>query len=221
MGAAMSAGVGNNLDVLKDYAPNISVPSVVFSGELDCVANPAENQIPLYDTLGSPCKTFISILGGGHCYFASNSSNCEIGEMGTCHTVIREHQNQVVLTLLAPYLKFMLKNDLIAGQEFLALLDSSVFISHERDCGTSGFASLLKDEILISPNPTHGKIFVTIPASIDNSLFCVYTISGKKVFQEKIIAGTKSFDLSFLPKGIYFCKIEHPEKKYNKKIIVY
>jgi predicted dienelactone hydrolase len=52
-------------------AHNVSIPSLVFAGENDCVAPPAVHQIPMYDSLGTLCKAFVSIKGGAHCEFAN------------------------------------------------------------------------------------------------------------------------------------------------------
>ena len=52
-------------------ALNITVPALILSGSQDGVTPPTDHHIPIYNNLSSDCKTFISISGGGHCYFAN------------------------------------------------------------------------------------------------------------------------------------------------------
>jgi len=42
-------------------AAGITIPSIVIAGTNDCVTPPAQHQLPMYNSLSSPCKTYISI----------------------------------------------------------------------------------------------------------------------------------------------------------------
>jgi len=47
-------------------ARNINIPSLVFSADEDCVTPPATNQLPVYDSLTSNCKSgayFLEVTG--------------------------------------------------------------------------------------------------------------------------------------------------------------
>ena len=59
---------------------NVYVPTLIFSGDDDCVTPPVQNQDLMYDSLSSNCKTHISIIDGGHCYFANEDILCSLGE---------------------------------------------------------------------------------------------------------------------------------------------
>ncbi|MEI7727711.1 MAG: hypothetical protein WCK09_21570, partial [Bacteroidota bacterium] len=79
-------------------ARNITIPSLVFAADLDCVTPPVTNQIPMYDSLASDCKVFINIKGGGHCYFADANFICSLGEFGCPgFTITREQQHATTL----------------------------------------------------------------------------------------------------------------------------
>ncbi len=66
--------------ILHAFREEGSDPGSLFSGSGDCVTPPVDHQEPMYDSLASACKTWISITGGGHCYFANENFLCTFGE---------------------------------------------------------------------------------------------------------------------------------------------
>ncbi len=71
--------------------------------------------------------------------------------------------------------------------------------------------------ILIYPNPTTGKIYLSDKEiqSID-----IYGIAGQLIYSENLNSADKvSFDISNNPNGIYFLKIKTKEETYFSKII--
>jgi pimeloyl-ACP methyl ester carboxylesterase len=117
-------------------AANIQVPSLVFSGSNDCVTPPPNHQVPMYNNLASGCKTFISITGGGHCYFADYNFNCAFGE-ATCSpspTITRPQQQSIILNHLVPYLEFMLKGNQQSWITFNNLLSNPTGITSIQSC---------------------------------------------------------------------------------------
>ena len=60
-------------------AKTVTVPSLILSGAQDGVTPPVDHHIPMYDSLASACKTFVSIIGGAHCYFANTNIACDVG----------------------------------------------------------------------------------------------------------------------------------------------
>ncbi|MEI7597138.1 MAG: proprotein convertase P-domain-containing protein [Bacteroidota bacterium] len=137
LSAAMGeAPLSTAVYALRDYAPQVIVPTLVVDAEFDCVVKAADGHKLIYDTLTTSCKTYVNIKGGGHCYFASSdASNCETGE-GSCtaFTITRAQQNQTVLDLVVPYANFMLKNDAAAEISYLNFLNTSTAIIKFRDC---------------------------------------------------------------------------------------
>ena len=82
-------------------ALSVTVPSLVLSGSQDGVTPPNDHHIPMYDSLACSCKTFISITGGAHCYFANSNFNCDFGESTASSgiSITRQEQHAVTLTL--------------------------------------------------------------------------------------------------------------------------
>ncbi|MBN2174366.1 MAG: dienelactone hydrolase family protein [Bacteroidales bacterium] len=117
-------------------AQNISVPTLVFSGSNDCVTPPPDHQIPMYNNLASPCKTFISITGGGHCYFADYNFNCAFGEAfcSPSPSISRDQQHNIILSHLIHYLDFQLKGDQLSWITFNNLLNNPSGITSNQEC---------------------------------------------------------------------------------------
>jgi pimeloyl-ACP methyl ester carboxylesterase len=117
-------------------AANVSVPTLVFSGSNDCVTPPPDHQIPMYNNLSSPCKTFISINGGGHCYFGDYNFNCAFGEAfcSPSPSITRVQQHTIILNQLIPYLDFQLKGDQLSWITFNNLLNNPSGITSNQEC---------------------------------------------------------------------------------------
>lgn len=226
MGAALSdppTGTANN--ALGDYAPFVTVPALIISGAKDAVAAPADNQIPLYDTITSTCKTFISITEGWHCYFASEAGfgipACETLESAS-GSMTRSHQNDLVISYLKPYFAFTLKGDAAAGLDFISKLTSGSEITYRRDCNTSGICIQdLYKMISVYPNPANDFLYVDFAAigDIDANYF-ISDITGRVLntsnFSSKAV---NKIDVSSLPSGVYFLKIKTKDNEFVKKFI--
>jgi pimeloyl-ACP methyl ester carboxylesterase len=108
----------------------VSVPSLVIAGEKDCVAAPATNQVPMYDTLPNTItKYYVEIKKGSHCQFASQGSVCETGEGFSCigqTFITRAAQNARALTTVSPWLDFYLKGNCAAWNTFQDSLTAAV-----------------------------------------------------------------------------------------------
>ncbi len=117
-------------------AKSIYIPAIVFAGANDCVAPPAQNQQPMYDSLSSSCKTFVSITGGSHCQFANYSFNCTFGE-STCTpqpAISAALQQTTALNLLLPWLNFYLKKNCASGTQFQNLIAAGSGITSQQNC---------------------------------------------------------------------------------------
>jgi predicted dienelactone hydrolase len=105
-------------------ATSVTASSLVFSGSDDCVAPAAAHQTPVYNNLPG-CKSFVSIIDGGHCGFAAANFNCNFGEM-TCNpggpALSATAQRAIVFKLLTPWLDRFLKSNLAAGPVYAAQL---------------------------------------------------------------------------------------------------
>lgn len=110
-------------------ATAVSVPALIFSGSSDGVTPPADHHIPVYNALGSNCKYFVSIENGSHCYFASNTVTCTLGEI-VPGSLPAEDQRQATYGVLTPWFDYFLKDDCDAWDEFQTAL------STQSDLGT-------------------------------------------------------------------------------------
>jgi predicted dienelactone hydrolase len=137
-GASILAASGNNaIRTVVGLAPAetnpsaiaassaVSVPALIFSGSQDGVTPPNDHHLPIFNNLGSGCKTFASIIGGAHCYFANSNFNCDFGEATSSSgiSISRSEQHQRTYNLLDPWLAFMLKDSCDAYVTFMNKLD--------------------------------------------------------------------------------------------------
>jgi dienelactone hydrolase len=108
-------------------APNVTVPALIFSGAQDGVTPPADHHIPIYEGLGSLCKTFVTIVGGAHCYFANTNFNCDFGEATTSNgiSISRLEQQMRTYSLLDPWFDYYLQGNCAAYNQFMNLLDDN------------------------------------------------------------------------------------------------
>jgi dienelactone hydrolase len=117
-------------------SPNVSVPALVFSGSADGVTPPADHHIPIYNGLMSACKSFVSILGGAHCYYANTNFNCDLGE-GTSSpniSITREVQQTKTFAILDPWLDYVLKGNCPSYATFQNALVSTTGTQNQTIC---------------------------------------------------------------------------------------
>jgi pimeloyl-ACP methyl ester carboxylesterase len=120
--------------------PNITVPALIFSGSSDGVTPPAEHHIPIYQGIASTCKSFVSITGGAHCYFANSNFNCDFGE-GTSSqgiSISRAEQQEKMFWFLDPWLQYVLGSDCFALTDFQWKLNNTIGTVNQGTCAPSG-----------------------------------------------------------------------------------
>ncbi len=135
IGLAPAESTSNGVSSINS-ARTVTVPSLILSGSQDGVTPPSNHHIPMYDSLASTCKTFVSITGGAHCYFANSNFNCDFGE-GTSSSgisVTRAEQQAMSLDYLEPFLDYWLKYDCAAGALLQDSLTLSARTTFEQDC---------------------------------------------------------------------------------------
>jgi pimeloyl-ACP methyl ester carboxylesterase len=132
-------------------ASNITIPSLIFSGEDDCVSPPISNQNIMFDSLNSICKTQINIINGGHCYFANENMLCSFGE-SSCNpnlNITRNEQQSVTNDFLKIWLNFYLKSDQNSFSIFNDSLQSSNRITYSQFCNSTATEEKSFDKELI------------------------------------------------------------------------
>lgn len=210
-------------------AQSINKPSLVFAGANDCVAPPVQHQLPMYDSLASFCKTYVSIDGASHCQFADVNTICYFGE-GTCTpqaTITEADQQNELIALLLPWLNFYLKNDCQAGATFQSALLASSGISFQQNCTvncttTDILSSNRLQNIVVYPNPFSGETTVFVGDAFNNSTVLIKDVFGKEVSKISLAFETEfKFDRKSVSSGLYVLQIVQNGKMIaSKKIVI-
>ena len=201
-------------------ARNINIPSLIFSGESDCVAPPINHQNIMFDSLNSYCKTQINITNGGHCYFANESVLCSFGE-SSCNPTLnisREDQQSVTNDFLKIWLNFSLKSNQNSFTIFNDSLQTSNRITYSQFCNNTAILKPNKvDKIIIYPNPT--KSFIKIIVD-EKSNVLIYNSEGEIISENYINVGISELNISDFSQGIYYVNVINDKGTSTKKIIV-
>ncbi len=128
-------------------AGNVSVPALIFSGSSDGVTPPNDHHVPIYNALNSTCKSFVSIDGGAHCYFANTNFNCDFGEStsSTGISITREEQQNTTYAILDPWLDYKLKGICEAYEAFLVAMENQPGTTTESTCSQIPSVTLFND----------------------------------------------------------------------------
>lgn len=103
---------------------NITRPTLLIAGTLDCVVPTASNAQLMYNALGTNCKTLVNLTGANHCQFAMSNFNCSLGESCSA-TIVRDTQHARVNRILIPWLNYHLKNTCSQWNTYMAALNSA------------------------------------------------------------------------------------------------
>ena len=207
-----------------DAALQVAVPTLLFSGENDCVTPPAEHQDLMYDNTSADYKTQVTINGGGHCFFANDNFNCSFGE-GFCSpnpTITRPEQQDVTQTFLQPWLAYYLKNDCEKGQEFQDSLTTSSRIQYQQSLPITCTVDIDSEWSATSgvhmyPNPVVSNMV------IESTIEPIYNVTLYNMMMQSIgtytFPGTKTanIDLSTLSGGMYFIRCNEGGVKWIMK----
>ena len=201
-------------------ARNINIPSLMFSGEDDCVTPPINHQNIMFDSLNSYCKTQINILNGGHCYFANENVLCSFGESSCNPTlnITRNEQQNITNDFLKIWLNFSLKSNQNSFAIFNDSLQTSNRITYSQFCNSTSIINPNKvDEIIIYPNPTKSFIKITVN---EKSNVLIYNSKGEKISENYINVGISELNISDFSKGIYYVNVINKKETSSKKMIV-
>jgi len=218
--ASFAAAVTNPSSVTA--AASIRKPALVFSGANDCVAPPADHQIPMYNALASSCKTFISITGGNHCQFASTNVNCSFGQ-GTCTpqaTISATTQQNIMFDGLNSWLDFYLKKACAAADTFQNMITSSNGIVTQQNCFLNcntdpgpGVDTTTVSSFAIFPNPSGNTMHVKASNAMKDKMYIIYGINGNKIKTGKLSGELTVINVGELSEGVYVLRLENGEKK--------
>ena len=232
-GASFLAAANNpNINTLINFAAaetnpsaisaarNINIPSLIFSGEDDCVTPPINHQNIMFDSLNSYCKTQINILNGGHCYFANENVLCSFGESSCNPTlnITRNEQQNITNDFLKIWLNFSLKSNQNSFTIFNDSLQTSNRITYSQFCNSTSIINPNKvDEIIIYPNPTRSFIKIIVN---EKSNVLIYNSKGEKISENYINVGISELNISNFSKGIYYVNVINKKETSSKKMIV-
>lgn len=121
-------------------ASSLNKPYLAFAGSLDCIAPPATNQLPMYDSASSPCKVYVNITNGRHCAFGNSNFQCNFGEgFSGCASSPLSTADQInkSLSFLVPFLDYYLKGDCAAWSLFESRYSSNTIDVLKRSCVNS------------------------------------------------------------------------------------
>lgn len=126
-------------------ASGIAVPSLIFSGSQDGVTPAADHHLPIYNAISSGCKSFVTIEGGAHCYFANSNFNCDFGE-GTASSgisITRQEQQDRTFAILDPWLRYTLWNECEGLDEALQTANGNAsYYSSQSTCSPIGSVTI-------------------------------------------------------------------------------
>lgn len=212
-------------------ASGLSLPSLILAGGNDCVTPPITNQIPMYDSLQSNCKSFVSIIGGSHCQMAENNFLCSFGE-ATCTpqpTLSRGDQHIVINRYLLPWLKYELKDDCLSGVLFDSLVTTDASINYQKNCvlctATTSINELYDTNVEVYPNPFTDNIEIRLGLTgLNNVKISLCMFNGTKVYADAFenVKSDKSLfinSLSHLPNGMYLLKIDAGNGAIVRKLV--
>ena len=203
-------------------ANNITIPSLIFSGEDDCVAPPISHQNILFDSLNSICKTQINIINGGHCYFANENVLCSFGE-SSCNpnlNILRTEQQNITNDFLKIWLNFSLKSNQNSFTIFNDSLQSSNRITYSQFCNSTSIINLNKvDEIIIYPNPVNKILNIDVPLEFIDGELVLLNMVGQQLHKEIITNKFTKINLSNFESGSYFIFIKKDHLVKKSRII--
>ncbi len=75
------------------------------------------------------------------------------------------------------------------------------------------------NSVSIYPNPSNGLFTVELNNN-QNSSITVFNTLGEKIIEEKLSNSITAFDLSNIPRGVYFCQVKNEMAIRNIKLIV-
>jgi len=193
-------------------AASIQRPSLIFSGINDCVAPPADHQLPMYNALSSSCKSYLGIVGADHCQFASPNFNCTLGQ-STCSpqaTISATTQQAAVLDNLIPWLDFYLKDNCAQGEVFQSNVSSTTSLELIQNCAL-GCGSDVHNTASLSfslfPNPCSDELRWKGDAQWVGQSFVILDVQGRTLAKGVLNKTSEVTDISKLKTGMYWLKV--------------
>ena len=208
-GAQRAAVLDNTISAVVALCPyltspqlNHNVPVLIFSGQSDPTAPPAQHANIHYNTTPSTTnKLLFEVKNGNHS--VANSPTGGGGAVG-----------KLALSWLKIYLD---KNDCycpVLASAIVASTAASSKINQSYQCNTVLEVQDPKLKTTIYPNPTKDVVFVNVR---EISSYQLISLTGQIVTKGIVTSSKNQIDLSKLPSGIYFLHINNQVIKVVKK----
>ena len=226
----MAAATSNTSGVSSiDGAALVSVPTLMLSGQRDCVAD-TNVQNSHYANLAAANKFQVILKDLTHCDFGNGSSaTCTFGQTtsGCANTISNTIATARYLNFLVPFLNSELKNNCAEGDRFMDSINanSSTLVGKKIEgaigCRHVDIETLLPQQAWLSvyPNPaTHFLMLSFVSQAADTSYDAfVSDATGRVVFQKKLVLNTAGqqlmkIDISTLAKGTYLLTMKSAQQ---------
>lgn len=203
-------------------AANVTIPTLMFSGDNDCVTPADEHQIPIYNNIISDCKSLVSIIDGGHCYFADDNFTCSLGE-SLCNAMLsitRDEQLSVTMDHVKPWLEFALYDVDTAFTAFKDSLQKSTRTDFMMLCGTVGIEeNSAADELILFPNPVVNNLDIKMPKGAGDYKLSLYNVVGDLVHEDFVLGNEHTLEMTGIPSGSYFLIISSGRVRYSELVV--
>lgn len=198
----------------------VQVPTLMFAGGNDCVTPIPQHQQPMYNALTVPCRAFVNITGGGHCYFAESNFNCNFGEL-TCTpapAISRAAQHDVVNDFATLWLDHYLKGDDAAFAAFLDSTALSTRVTATTTCELpTAVNEVVSNESFVWPTIADERISIRSesPAIVE-----LFNAQGVRVLSQQLRSGVEAIDLRSLATGSYLAALESNGVRRMQRVVV-
>jgi predicted dienelactone hydrolase len=232
-GAAFLGAAGNaNIRALIGMAPAettpsaiaaaslVQVPTLMFAATEDCVTPITDHAAPIYAALNMPCKAFVNITGGGHCYFGDDSFTCSFGEL-TCGpnlTISRDQQHAVVTDIADLWLKYHVLNDGTALSPLLDSLASTSRFVAETTCLSTRVDSA--PSLAAAPQAQLRDGVLTVNGLERGDGLVVMDALGRIQWVGSTTQNTLVINLGRLAMSHYFIQLRSPDRYLARAVVI-
>lgn len=214
-----TATTNNNGLTSLGGAGTIVAPTLILSGERDCVADTTV-QVQHYNACGASLK-YIAILNDlTHCDFGNGSSvTCTFGQTSTgCpNTIPNTQANSAVMYYLLPFLQRTLKNDCVAADTFMQriMMPNSIALRtmHQGNlaCFPNTVNNTTPEHIHAYPNPTQDAWTIQLNESSSAMKLVVYDMVGRCCWEGIATSARTVITCSGWLHGTYTLRIQNGE----------
>ncbi len=211
----------------------VTVPSVVISGDNDCIAPAATHQMPMFNNIDSQCKTFVNIYGATHCNFSQDAIICTIGCPPGIHSwqYVGGGSSYLVISFLRYYMK--------SNAPALAKFEWKLFTkqnawSYIFDCNLSTPRLSMEEnementtKMSVYPNPVNSGIDLNLVVGSEESSsgsLIISDLMGKVVLHKEFSLEDEDRSLSIptaqFSNGYYIVSVISREGRISKPLII-